>query len=427
MRKFLVGACCCVGLSAFGMEYKLGGKAESFGKFGFNNGSYDSKAFKNPTDSYASLFGAMEFDVKAQNGFSASLGGAINALVYDSTSSQGGQSLGNGYIGAWFGYKGDKAMEARQYILHNAFVGYEGEYFGFKAGRYESSGLDWFGAWNQGGELYVGNKYVKLWGFYSDSRAMVYSNWFWDYTRFSVAGKGVYAGGLDVGTDSIKLSLYTYGSQDRFVAPGVKFAWNEALGEHLSNEFVAIGLFPINEENPKGMSGGSALVGKDTLFGDKLDKYTQTLFIREQVNFYKHFAGVMLYKNWGNANAWIGSYGDPFNGFDIWIGSAYDKGASLSDMIGRNAITTIGYIGGDYGDFSWQILGRHTQSPRSDENALALTLNQRLYKELSMRVKIEYFSDVTKAGYSVGGEPPILSHNQTNDRSHIMTWLSQKF
>ena len=84
MRKFLVGACCCVGLSAFGVEYKLGGKAESFGKFGFNNGSYDSKAFKNPTDSYASLFGAMEFDVKAQNGFSASLGGAINALVYDS-------------------------------------------------------------------------------------------------------------------------------------------------------------------------------------------------------------------------------------------------------------------------------------------------------------------------------------------------------
>ncbi|WP_243410331.1 outer membrane family protein, partial [Helicobacter cinaedi] len=64
------------------------------------------------------------------------------------------------------------------------------------------------------------------------------------------------------------------------------------------------------------------------------------------MNFYKHFAGVMLYKNWGNANAWIGSYGDPFNGFDIWIGSAYDKGASLSDMIGRNAISTIGYIGG---------------------------------------------------------------------------------
>ena len=108
--------------------------AESFGKFGFNNGSYNPNAFKNPTDSYASLFGAMEFDVKAQNGLNASLGGAINALVYDSTFSQGGEFLGNGYIGAWFGYKGDKAMEARQYILHNAFVGYDGSILALRLG-----------------------------------------------------------------------------------------------------------------------------------------------------------------------------------------------------------------------------------------------------------------------------------------------------
>ena len=78
------------------------------------------------------------------------------------------------------------------------------------------------------------------------------------------------------------------------MAPGVKFAWNEALGEHLSNEFVAIGLFPINKENPKGMSGGFALAGVDTLFGDKLDKYTQTLFIRGAGKFLQAFC-------WDNA------------------------------------------------------------------------------------------------------------------------------
>ncbi len=123
----------------------------------------------------------------------------------------------------------------------------------------------------------------------------------------------------------------------------------------------------------------------------------------------------------GNANAWIGSYGNPFSGFDIWIRWCNDKGASLSDMIGRNAMTTIGYIGGNYDDFSWQILGRYTKSPRSNENTLALTLSQKLYKDLSMRVKIEYFNDITKAGYSVSDISPILQYNQANDRSHIMT------
>ena len=44
-----------------------------------------------------------------------------------------------------------------------------------------------------------------------------------------------------------------------------------------------------------------------------------------------------------------------------------------------------------------------------------------------MRVKIEYFNDMTKAGYSVDSKAKPLVHNQTNDRSHIMTWLIQRF
>ncbi len=57
---------------------------------------------------------------------------------------------------------------------------------------------------------------------------------------------------------------------------------------------LLLALFSINQENPNGIIGGALLECKDTLFGNKLEKHTQTLFVREQVNFYKHFAGVML-------------------------------------------------------------------------------------------------------------------------------------
>lgn len=337
----------------------------------------------------------------------------------------GGESLGNGYIGAWFGYYGDEAMRARQYIMHNAYVAYQGEYVGIKLGRYESDGLDWFSAWNQGGELYIQNDFLKLWGFYSDSRALVYSNWFWDYSRFGVAGSSVYASGLDMRHNGMELSVYTYGSPHRFVAPGVKLTWQQELTRNVSNKLIIIGLFPINERNPKGHNG--EIIPLDTLFNQKIDTYTQTLFIREEVAFYEYCAGAMLYKNWGNANAWIGSYGDPLNGFDIWSGSAYDKSGALSDIIGRDALSILSYISGVHGDFSWQILGRYTQSPRSDEKSLALTLTQALYGDLSLRVKLEYFGDTTKAGYAIGNDVSKLSHHQNNDRSHAMAWLSQQF
>lgn len=271
LYKKMIGFIALAGVSSqlLGFEYKLGGSAEAFGKFGFNNGLYNIDSQKYPTDSYAALLGMLELEANWESGLKAGLGGALNSLVYDSTNAQGGEALGAGYIGAWYGYHGHYAENnPRGYILHNAYVSYEGEHFGFKAGRYESEGLDWFNAWNQGAEAYVSYGGAKLWGFFSDSRAMVYSNWFWDYTRFTLAGKQLYAGGASYHLGGFGIEGYIYAASSIVSAPGFKLSYDsnpsfEGKGVRSQSTFIA--LFPRNGAQPRYHNG--ELIESDLLFG----------------------------------------------------------------------------------------------------------------------------------------------------------------
>lgn len=78
MKKWLVGACYLACVDVFGIEYSIGGRAEAFSKVGFNNGAYNPSSYQYPTDSYASMLGALELDVKDKGGLSASLGSALH-------------------------------------------------------------------------------------------------------------------------------------------------------------------------------------------------------------------------------------------------------------------------------------------------------------------------------------------------------------
>lgn len=185
---------------ANGLEVLLNGSAETFGKFGFDKNKYmpssGGEVGQYPTDSYASMFGEININIEFTKNFKAILGGALNGKIYDSSTSQGDTGLkDSGYIGFYQGYYGDSNQKNRNYILHNAFLEFNSEYVGFKLGRYEVENLDWFNAFNQGGEIYAKYGFVKAFAFYSDARAMAYSNWFWDYSKFHISGSSLVAGG----------------------------------------------------------------------------------------------------------------------------------------------------------------------------------------------------------------------------------------
>lgn len=133
-----------------------------------------------------------------------------------------------------------------------------------------------------------------------------------------------------------------------------------------------------------------------------------------------------MYKNFGNANELIGRYGNPLGSVvDVWTASAYDIGFALSDMLGRNALTGYLRAGASYGDFSWSILGRLTDSPRSAEQSLALLVNYKVRDDISVGGKLEGLMDTTKAGYSLNEHS--LTANRTDDRSHLFFYISHTF
>ena len=247
-----------------------------------------------------------------------------------------------------------------------------------------------------------------------------------------MGGELIGASGVEFNHNGLLLSVHAYTAPNRYTAPGFKigFDTNPSFeGRGFRSQSTIIGLFPINAKNPIGRDGSP--IESDILFNIDFSKdhsnYTQTLFVKQRFDINEYYFGAMIYKNWGNANAWIGSYGDPFGGVDIWTASIYDKGASLSDMIGRNALSGMLFVGRVHSGFQWNILGRLTTSPRSDEQSLALTLTQQIRENLSASIKLEYFSDTTKAGYTIGLDPTPLARNNVSDRSHIMTWITQKF
>ena len=103
----------------------------------------------------------------------------------------------------------------RNYILHNAYIDFQSDYFNLKGGRYES-GIDYFSGYTQGfnADIHFNvapNDDLKIWWFSSWGRAFAYSQWFLDFyapkTSKSKNGKlvntGIHSGGIDYAHNSI--------------------------------------------------------------------------------------------------------------------------------------------------------------------------------------------------------------------------------
>ena len=111
---------------------------------------------------------------------------------------------------------------------------------------------------------------------------------------------------------------------------------------------------------------------------------------------------------------------------DFWTASSYDIGRSVSDMIGKDAITPYLFVGGTHfaNKLWWQLTGRWTDAERSQEHAIALNCKYQIDQHLSVGGKIEYFSDTTKAGYKVGESGAAVgTPKNVADRSHAFLWI----
>ena len=444
--------------SAFDIKYN--GWLEAFGKGGFNNQAIDADKGIYPTDSFLNVVGSLGFDgnllpkdtenQSLKYGFNVTGG----SMILDSTSKGfplGPDSVNNEYVGNWAGYNQNLSPKdgtnRHLYVVNNAYLDYTyGDFdtspfsFQFKGGRYLSS-AEYMSGYTQGFEAAMKFKFsdsqsLKLWWYSSYGRAFAFGQWLIDFYspqgymtsggQFANYGihafKAIYSfGGLDI-------TPYIYFSPGTYTAPAFRVEYDTNKGfdgtGFRSRTFANI-LLPIY--------GDDTWVGKYR-WGSIVDKYTQSLLIQQQFDYNNYNFGLGLYKNFGHANARIGTTGNPWM-IDFWTASSYDIGRSISDMIGKDAITPYLFVGGTHfaNKLWWQILGRWTDAERSQEHSVALNLKYQIDERLSIGGKIEYFSDTTKAGYKVGWANESGSNGNTApqsgtpknvaDRSHAFLWI----
>ncbi|MDL0080504.1 outer membrane family protein [Helicobacter zhangjianzhongii] len=444
--------------SAFDIKYN--GWLEAFGKGGFNNQAIDADKGVYPTDSFLNVVGSLGFDgnllpkdtenQSLKYGFNVTGG----SMILDSTSKGfplGPDSVNNEYVGNWAGYNqnlGPKDGTNRHlYVVNNAYLDYTyGDFdtspfsFQFKGGRYLSS-AEYMSGYTQGFEAAMKFKFsdsqsLKLWWYSSYGRAFAFGQWLIDFyspqgymtSGGQFANYGIHAFKAIYSLGGLDITPYIYFSPGTYTAPAFRVEYDTNKGfdgtGFRSRTFANI-LLPIY--------GDDTWVGKYR-WGSIVDKYTQSLLIQQQFDYNNYNFGLGLYKNFGHANARIGTTGNPWM-IDFWTASSYDIGRSISDMIGKDAITPYLFVGGTHfaNKLWWQILGRWTDAERSQEHSVALNLKYQIDERLSIGGKIEYFSDTTKAGYKVGWANESGSNGNTApqsgtpknvaDRSHAFLWI----
>ena len=404
-----------------------------------------------PTESFTTLFGRIDttynfkalMDTNAIDALKIGVGIAGNGLIWDTTKSDG-TNANRAYIGAWYGNSvGGSAGGERNYILHNAYLDFQSEYFNLKGGRYESS-MDYFSGYTQGFNADIHfkvapNDELKFWWFSSWGRAFAYSQWFLDFygvkTSTNKNGKGenlgIHSGGMDYVHNTITTNNGVKDGMSILFRPWTQFyasLFNAAGGkldyQHYFGNGYGVGLtiqgYALKVLNTK--------VGTST--GESAEKLSGNLNAILKAYMYDYNLRLGIYKNFGTAGAHIGAYGNPL-GIDQWTASVYDRVANpiLNDIIARNAFSVYlsggGAHGNEVGTFSWEILGRYTTAPRSDEASVALSLRQAFSNGFALGLKLEWFNDTTKAGYTLGSTP--LTKNQTDDRSHAFVTLDYNF
>lgn len=462
--------------------FSFDGQLSTFTKAGFNNAKVDTTNGQYPTESFSTIFGAFNthYDIlafmnndsinKFEFGLSAAAGGlTLDSTLRDGSNASGGLSggsgLNNNYYGGWAGYLSELGgylyKNNRFFIIPNAYVDFSmklgsqsKQTLNIKAGRYESS-MDYFSGFTQGFNIDYTTAYgdkdlnkIKAWWFSSFGRAFAYSEWFLDFYAVktttlsdgSVVNFGNHAFGVDIlnggfskSNDGYELGQsllvrpFFYFYPGLYEAPGMKFVYNKQFGNGFGLTTTLQGY--VLHVQPKFTTKYS---GSNHRYDESVDEWSGNVNLIVQANIYNYNARIGYYQNFGSANSHFGTYGNPM-GFDFWTASVYDIGASISDVINRNAVT--GYLSGGgsynlkYGTLTWDILGRITRSPRSDEESVALNITHAFKNHIALGLKLEWFRDTTHAGYNpgatIGGQK--LSATRTDDRSHAFITFDYTF
>lgn len=437
MKKCLFIFFCMMGLCwSKDFDYSVVGNLISSTRIGFSNPyKVDKTTGIYPNNSFWSLATQLGIQGRFYKNFGFGLKGVVGGVALDSTRIgakifPSNSTDNNSDVGEF-----TKVLMPAWGEIINAYLSYENETFGIKIGRYDFKNTDWFSGHNEGLGFYVNIPTIKFWGLYSYARSSSNAEWLnhFDPRNASLNKFGIFAFGLDGIFQNLFYRPYIYYQPGSYLAGGIKLIYETNFSNDWTSKTTLLTLSTSNAKRGRNLPSSQDW-GFDGYFnlsniniynplgygGRKRGYGGTTLFIRQDFFIKKYNFGGAVYKNFGNPNDLIGSYGDP-TGINTWVYTAYDL-STWSDFFGKDAFNAFIFGGGKHDKFSWDILARITFSPRSNEQSLALILSYDLRKNININLRLEYMNDETKKGYLLS-DTYLTSDNYT-DKSFAFMYIT---
>ncbi|WP_172402581.1 outer membrane family protein [Helicobacter sp. 12S02634-8] len=435
------------------MRDDFSGNISSYSKFGFNHAPIDVSKGQYPTDSFSDLYATLNLDHTFSNHFNAGIGFAFGGIVYDSTKydrdTTGKLVNPNGmaykYLGYYAGFWSQNkasALNTKNYYLSNLYIGYNNSFFSFKIGRFLFKNTDWLTGNQEGAEIHFKTEHTDTWGVMTHKKSSLGGKWLKDFKYINASKVPTFAAGIKLKYPHTTFIPYIQSQPNLYLMAGFRLEYinNFMLWATPITSETTLSSFYIHH-TPKAQkrlsvydNGNTPVFGSITL--PSLEGYKGRLvgaggesFLLKQIfrissSALKHHFGFQIYENFGNANEFVGGYGNPL-GIDLNDSTIYDRGTANNAIFAANAFNNIVFYGFKYQKFNMNIVNRYTASKRSDEESLSLNMDYFFADKLSLGVNFTYFDDTTKKGYQV--YHTYLTHDIKEDRSYISTYIKHMF
>lgn len=429
-------------VSLFGLDYSVYGGMTSSTRLGLGNNLYmntDKGIY--PNNSFWSLSaylgGTLTLLADENNFLEMGLSGMVGGVAYDSTrnialfptnSFSSGSQLGlftQVYMPAW----GD---------ITGAYLDYQNAFYGVRLGRYLFKNTDWLSGRNQGLEVYAGPENYRVYGIYVNARSSSNGEWLNHFVprNDSVNKFGLFMFGADATaniTDNQRIFFrpYVHYQPGVFFAPGAKLSYDYKYNDYINFKTTILSLFVSHNErvynhlSAQDWGHGRFLDANRNYVGRVSGTGGTTLFLREDVTFDNYGFALALYKNFGNPNDLIGSYGDP-TGLNTWVYTIYSTaGAGWSDFFSPEAVNVYGIFNHKVNEvFSYDIIARITRADRSNEHSLAFICSYKFNDSISMDLRLELAGTTTVKGYKISNT--LLKNDVYTDKSMAFWYLKAK-
>ncbi|WP_163532473.1 outer membrane family protein [Helicobacter suis] len=427
-------------LKAF--DYKIGAKAVQTSQVGFNQAPMNRNKGIYPMQQYGTVSGFLNVDFnllpKKLNSHSlkVGIGGMAGGVFFDSTRKLHGGSKIYDYYGFYDGYlggasnilsdddivtaNGKERSLAKTYIFSDAFIEYKyKDFFGIKGGRYTST-MPYRSGKTQGFEVFGEYKHTRLIWFSSFGRAIAGGgfliNWYAPRTSYSGNWSKNAQGGwthhgyqLSYGTHALRLiynkhklltEFFYYFSPKMFNAPGFSVIWDSDpnfSGKGFRSQSKLIAFFPLYEPWMVVNSSGAPIYKYDR----PVSAHGQSLILSQRFEYNNFYLVGTFYKNFGNANAYVGNMGNPAG--VLMGGNSMYAGGWGSAIKGDSVTGYLAYGGTHFKKkFTWKMQWQWTSAPVSYEGRYMLTLEYVFNQYIRAAIDLTYYGVHTNKGYQAG-------------------------